>query len=304
MLLPNAMRHNVTAAWGEPGARWLDSLPSTLTAIARDWNLTLGAPFDLSYHYVAAATLPDGTPAVLKLGVPSADSLSEEAPALEAFAGRGCVRLLRADLARGALLLERALPGHRARDYPDEEATAAAADIMRVLHVPSPPLLTDVLVQASAFDEYLARFPDGTGPLPHAHVTTASGLMRELCASAPSRVLLHGDLHHDNVLRATRAPWLAIDPHGLTGDPSYEAGSWLFNPAPEDRDPSLTALTLPRLERFAALLGYPMDRLTGWGFVKSVLSDVWTAESWTPGCSWSPTSRAHDVASLLLPRLS
>ena len=35
--------------------------------------------------------------------------------------------------------------------------------------------------------------------------------------------MLHGDLHHDNVLTADREPWLAIDPHGVLGDPEKRA---------------------------------------------------------------------------------
>ncbi|MEV8513703.1 aminoglycoside phosphotransferase family protein [Dactylosporangium sp. NPDC051484] len=302
MITPT-LRRNVTAVWAEAGERWLATLPATLAAIAADWSLTVGDPFDLSYHYVTAVTLADGGQAVLKLGVPGGGSLAEEAPALAAFDGRGAVRLQRADLDRGALLLERALPGHRVRDLPDAEATSAAVAVMRQLHAPAAAVLPDVLTQVRAFDGYLARFPDG-GPLPRSHVTTAAGLMRELCASATSRVLLHGDLHHDNVLSATRAPWLAIDPHGLTGDPSYEAGSWLFNPDPDDRDPALTALVPGRLEQLADELGHPLDRLVAWGFVKAVMSDVWTAENWTPGATWSPASRALDVADLLRPALS
>ncbi|MER7274392.1 aminoglycoside phosphotransferase family protein [Dactylosporangium sp. NPDC000244] len=360
MITP-ALRRNVTATWGEPGARWLDELPATVAAVAGDWGLTVGAPFDLSYHYVAAATTADGEPAVLKLGVPGGGSLADESRALAAFGGRGAVHLLRSDLERGALLIERAVPGVRARDVPDAEATAAVAEAMRALHVPVPerpargrpaiaavadamraphapvpqrpapgrpaiaavadamraphapapvpapapaaPVLPDVLGQARAFDAHLARFP-GDDPLPRAFVSTAAGLMRELCASAPSRVLLHGDLHHDNLLSARRAPWLAIDPHGVSGDPGYEIGSWLFNPDPGDRDPALLALVPGRLERLADGLGQPLDRLVAWGFVKAVLSDVWTAEHWSPGDAWTPASRGLDVATLLRPRLS
>ncbi|WP_433617535.1 aminoglycoside phosphotransferase family protein [Dactylosporangium sp. CA-139114] len=356
MITP-ALRRNVTATWGEPGARWLDALPETVAAVARDWGLSVGAPFDLSYHYVVAATTAGGEPAVLKLGVPGGGSLEEESRALAAFGGRGAVRLLRSDLERGALLIERAEPGVRARDLPDAEATAAVADAMRALHVPvsdrpapgraavaavadavraphvpvpdrpapgrpaiaadavraphapapvpgaAAPVLPDVLRQVRAFDAHLARFP-GDDPLPRAFVSAAAGLMRELCASAPSRVLLHGDLHHDNLLSARRAPWLAIDPHGLSGDPAYEIGSWLFNPDPGDRDPALLALVPGRLERLADRLGQPLDRLVAWGFVKAVLSDVWMAERWSPGDAWTPASRALDVATLLRPRLS
>jgi streptomycin 6-kinase len=304
-MITEALRRNVTGAWGADGERWLATLPETLSAIAADWGLRVGPPFDLSYHYVAPATAADGTPVVLKLGVPTGDSLADEAPALEAFAGRGSVRLLRRDLTRGALLLERAYPGVRARDlvpHDDAAATEAALTVMRELHVPctGPAPLAPVLAQVRAFDDHLARFPAG-GPLPRELVAAAAALHRDLCASAPPPVLLHGDLHHDNVLSATRAPWLSIDPHGKTGDPAYEAGSWLFNPDPEDRSPALTALVPARIEQLADGLGQPVERVRAWGFVKAMLSDVWTAETWTPGAAWSPAGRALDVATLLYP---
>jgi streptomycin 6-kinase len=275
--------------------------------LARDWDLTVGAPYELSYHYVTAVVCRDGTPAVLKLGVPSGTSLAEEAPALEAFEGRGAVRLLRMDLNRGALLLERITPGWRARDLVpdrDREATSAAIDVMRRLHVPPPPgcSVPEVLVQAQAFDDYRAVHGHA-GPLPLDLVVRAGELMRELCASATDRVVLHGDLHHDNILRATREPWLAIDPHGVIGDPGYEVGSLLFNPDPGNRDEMLTALVPSRVEQFADELAMPVDRVVAWGFVKAVLSDVWSAEGWSSVADRSPISRALDVARLLLPRL-
>ncbi|HEX8347620.1 MAG TPA: aminoglycoside phosphotransferase family protein [Actinoplanes sp.] len=306
-MITDELARNVVGAWGSDGARWLAELPSIVREVARDWDLTVGAPYELSYHYVAAVVCADGTPAVLKLGVPSGTSLAEEAPALAAFGGRGAVQMLRVDLDRGALLLERVTPGWRARDLVhdrDGEATSAAIGVMRRLHVPPPPgcSVPDLLSQAQAFDDYRTVHGDA-GPLPLDLVLRAGGLMRELCASATDHVVLHGDLHHDNILRATREPWLAIDPHGVIGDPGYEVGSLLFNPDPVDRDERLTALVPARVEQLADGLAMPVDRVVAWGFVKAVLSDVWSAEGWSSAADRSPISRALDVARLLLPRL-
>ncbi len=44
---------------------------------------------------------------------------------------------------------------------------------------------------------------------------------------------MHGDLHHGNILSATREPWLAIDPKGVIGDLTYETTAFLRNPYPE-----------------------------------------------------------------------
>src|SRR6516225_7045009 len=55
------------------GAAWLDRLPETLDTLERRWSLTVGAPFDneeVSCAWVAPVALLDGTPAVLKLGMP------------------------------------------------------------------------------------------------------------------------------------------------------------------------------------------------------------------------------------------
>ncbi|MGI5145560.1 aminoglycoside phosphotransferase family protein [Plantactinospora sp. CA-294935] len=306
-MIPEALARNVRQVWGADGIRWLAGLPRVLAEVAADWELTVGEPYDLSFHFVTAVTCADGRPAVLKLGVPSGESLRTESPALAAFAGRGAVRLLRADLDRGALLLERAEPGWRLRDLVpgrDAEATSVAAEVLRRLAVPPPAdcPLPDLSTYGAGFDGYLAVHGDG-GPLPADLVARAGGLMRELCASATGRVVLHGDLHHDNILRAEREPWLAIDPHGLVGDPGFEVGALLYNPEPDDRDPTLTALVPARVEQLADLLAMPVDRVVGWGFVMAVLSDVWTAEEWKPGDP-SPASRALDVARLLLPRLS
>ena len=113
---------------------------------------------------------------------------------------------------------------------------------------------------------------------PEHWVTTAARLFDDLCDSAPDRVLLHGDLHHDNVLRAARRPWLAIDPHGHVGDPGFDLGTLLYNPDPGEAEPDVLALLPSRLAQLTAGSGQPRDRVIGWCFVMAVLSEVWTCE--------------------------
>ncbi|HEX7541290.1 MAG TPA: hypothetical protein VF352_04095, partial [Anaerolineales bacterium] len=77
MNLPPAFVNNVTQAFGDPGRRYLAALPDLLAEVAHRWDLTLGKPFLLSYNYVCAVTRADGTPAVLKIGVPNRELTSE-----------------------------------------------------------------------------------------------------------------------------------------------------------------------------------------------------------------------------------
>jgi streptomycin 6-kinase len=298
--IPPALKQNVVENWADEGARWLARLPALIDEVARDWDLVVGAPFLLSYHWVTAVTRADGSAAVLKLGVP-AGHMSIEAEALRLFDGHGAVRVLAYDPGRGALLLERAEPGEPAAalvPHDDERATAALIDVGRRLHrvPPAGCTLPDLRAESESFRAHLRRFP-GDDPLPRHLVERAGRLFDELCASAPDQVL-HGDLHHDNVLRAGREPWLAIDPHGVVGDRGYDCGAMLYNPEPWRREDDLLALVPARIEQLADGFGLPVDRVVAWGFVMGVLSEVWTAQG-----DGTPGGRALDVATLLYPRL-
>jgi streptomycin 6-kinase len=298
--VPPVVVQNVSAAFGDDGRRWLRELPALLDEVARDWGLRLEPPYPLSFHWVCPVRRDDGTPAVLKLGPPADGHLAVEAATLAAYRGNGAVRLLAHDAGRGALLLERAEPGTMARRERDIVATAALITVMCRLHTaPVPDGLPDLMARdVRMFDTYLAS-PDAADPdpaIPRRLVERARELLIGLSTSASRRVLLHGDLHHDNVLRARREPWLAIDPHGVVGDRGYEVGAMLYNPDPQRRDPELLALVPSRVEQLADGLGMPIERVRAWGFVQGVLSEVWT---WEGG--ELPGSRALDVALLLEP---
>jgi streptomycin 6-kinase len=305
--VPDRLRRNVLAVWEARGERWLGELPSLVEEVSRGWSLELEQTFSLTFHWVCAARLDDGTPAVLKLAPPGSDDQAAEAESLRAFAGRGAVRLLAEDAARGALLLQRASPGRLLRELVpdrDEEATAAVARVLQQLHAATVPVggLVPPLARArAAFDRYLRGRADG-GPLPGRLVDTAAHLFDELVASAPSSVLVHGDLHHDNVLSdaGSEGGWLAIDPHGWVGDPGFDVGPLLYNPDPSRRSAELLALVPRRVDQLAEALALPSERVVAWGFVMGVLSELWSAEDdarHTPG-------RPLDVALLLEPRLT
>lgn len=277
---PN-LRANVLAVHGDAGARWLQDIPRLLAEIERSWDIQVSAPYDLSYNYVAPATSGDGAECVVKLTVPGTSGLTREAAALSGYGGRGAVRLLSRDDGRGALLLERAEPGRELAalgPYRDDEATTILCTVMRQLwHEPACDRdLPRVITYGSAFGEY-ARQYGHTGPLPLWMVHRAGELLDQLSASAARQVLLHGDLHHHNVLQAQRQPWLAIDPHGVIGDPGFDVGAMLYNPVTMNAD-QLRQLLPSRLDHLADLTDLGIDRVLGWGFVMAVLSEVWSTE--------------------------
>ncbi len=285
--------------FGEDGRRWAAELPRLIEEFAGRWGLRVGPPFELSYNYAAPATRPDGTHVVLRLGCPRPE-FDAEFEALRVYDGRGCVRLLDGDRARGAMLLERLLPGHTLATVEDDDrATMIAAGLMAELRfAPNAghrfPTTQDWI---RGLEKLRAQFGGGTGPFSADLVDRAERLSAELHASAAPAVLLHGDLHHYNILAAERAPWLIIDPQGVVGEPAYETGALLRNPLPQVYAwPDFAERTARRVAILAERLGEDRRRIAGWGLAQAVLSAWWTMEE-----SGSPDEPALRLAEVLAP---
>jgi streptomycin 6-kinase len=287
---------------GQEGDEWLAALPALVRDFCAQWGLTLAAPFNLSYNYVAPVTRADGSPAVLKVGLPS-DEFLTGIEFLRMCDGVGAVRLLEADTERYALLMERALPGAPLAQLADDDAaTAIAADVMRELWRPIPaqhsfPTVARWLL---AFGRVRAMYGGASGPLPEATLARAEALASDLLASAPDERLMHGDLHHDNIVSAQREPWLIIDPKGLVGDPGYEMGPFLNNPYGRfETWPDPARNFARRVDILAERLGYPRERIIAWAFVQAVLSAAWHVEDET-GDRWAPSIARAEVWATLL----
>ena len=181
----------------------------------------------------------------------------------------------------------------------DEQATSIAAHVMRQIWQPVPPehSFPTVARWALGLARLRQQFGGATGPFPARLVEQAESLFAELIGSMAEPVLLHGDLHHDNILTAERQPrqtrrplWLALDPKGLVGEPAYEVGALLRNPAPWLLDqPQPGRILARRVDQLAEELGFDRARLRSWGLAQAVLSAWWSFEDHGHGWEWSLT---------------
>jgi streptomycin 6-kinase len=114
---------------------------------------------------------------------------------------------------------------------------------------------------------------------------------RQLLASSEPPVLLHGDLHHFNILSAGRRPWVAIDPKGLAGERAYEAGALLRNP--DTRLSTDEGAQRRRIDIFRDELALDRDRMLGWGIAQAVLSAWWSYED--SGSGWESACACAEV---------
>ena len=269
---------------------WLQALPDLITRLAAKWSLTLDGPFaEIRINYVAPAMRADGSACVLKVSR-HVDETRNEIAALRLWSGNGAARLLDAEPDVGALLVERLDPGTmlvEVADSDDDAATVIAAGVLRQLWVPVavPNELRPLESWCDAYNRNRHALSRGAGGFPAALFQRADAMRRDLLASTAAPTALHGDLHHFNVLRARRAPWLAIDPKGLFGDCCFDVCQFLKNP----RDVPLE-VNRRRLDIFSAALGLDRARTKAWCFVHAMLDACWDFEDgndWTSKVSYA-----------------
>ncbi|WP_141013599.1 aminoglycoside phosphotransferase family protein [Nocardioides sambongensis] len=216
------------AARGPEWVAFLDRLPGLLDDLLREWELTLdGAPTHGSCAVVVPVRIRAGGPAVLKVGWPHEEAEHEHL-ALHHWHGRGAARLLRADPRRFALLLER-LHAEDLGDRWDLEACEVVGGLYAQLHIRAPAQLHTLSSSVERWVADLAALPR-EAPVPRRLVQQAVSIGRDLAVDDDTDGrLIHTDLHYANVLAGDRAPWLAIDPKPLSGDPHYEVAPMLWN---------------------------------------------------------------------------
>lgn len=307
MSLPGTIERTITAMHGENGRRWLDDLPRRLADYEQRWGLRIDAPFEnLSFNYVAPAIRLDGQTYVLKLcyGGPEVES---EMAALRLADGSGMVRLMNDDPAGSAMLLERAIPGDMLIDEPDDEdATRIAARVMTALWRPAPaghafPTVSD---WGKGFARMRQRYDGGTGPLPADLTGRAERLYAELVATSAEPVVLHGDLHHYNILRH-HDRWLAIDPKGVVGEPAFEIGALMRNRLSSFEDDDVaTEVLMRRIRIVADVTGLDADRMRQWTIAQAMLSLWWSIEDGDESSLSEPFARSVLRTAELLERVT
>ncbi|MGI8733394.1 MAG: aminoglycoside phosphotransferase family protein [Pyrinomonadaceae bacterium] len=265
---------------------------------ARAWRLVVEDVFETETSAIASVTR-DAQPLVLKVVKQQGDEW-HSGKVLEAFAGNGVARVYKQ--APGAMLIERLRPGNSlvslALNGKDEKATNILAAVMQKMSAPEVPVLCATTQDwARGFDRYIAS---GDIQISRHLVESGQRVYSDLSASQRRVRLLHGDLHHYNVLYDSDRGWLAIDPKGVAGELEYEVGAVLRNPF-ERPDLFASASTVERrLKQFTSILNLDFERALAWGFAQAVLSAIWEIED---GSQVDSTNPALGLAHVIQPML-
>jgi streptomycin 6-kinase len=252
---------------------WHERVPELLADAVARWQLTLGEAYPPgAAGHVARATLKDGTPVVLKLVFPHREA-EHEADALAVWDGDGAVRLLAVDEAGWAFLMERCEPGVLlAHSDPDTALDVLVAILPRLWRAADGRFHTLADEVAVWLEEIPAAWELAERPIDRGLLDEAMEMLRALSTSQGEQVLLHQDLHTDNVLSAEREPWLVIDPKPLRGEREFAV-------APIVRDYVLghsRVAVVRRLDRLSSELGLDRERARWWTIGQTI---AWMFES-------------------------
>jgi streptomycin 6-kinase len=234
-------------------------LPSLVTECAEEWSLRLREPYDTHVSYVARAELEDGTPAVLKVTFPEAET-EHEADALGFWPDDASVQLFASSRERSALLIERCEPGTQLWERPEEEALAVVGQLLPKLWRPGDPgpPFRRVADEAASWGQRLAE-----RPLERDLLDAALDALAELPRTQGELVLCNEDFHGGNVLLSERG-WLAIDPKPIVAEREFGVVSLVRDRRPVD------ARTLTRRLDTLAELGLDRERMRGWSLVHAL----------------------------------
>jgi streptomycin 6-kinase len=210
------------------------------------------------------------SPAILKIALD--DEERQGCHVMMWWNGMGAAPVLEHD--DNAILLERATGmrslKHMAHNGRDDEASKIICAVAETLHHFKQPFPPQLMPLKERFKELFPAAHKHGGVFAH-----AAKITEELLSSQLDITVLHGDLHHENVLDFN-GKWLAIDPKGLLGDRGFDFANIFCNPDIE------MASQPGRLEKQAFIVAEAANidykRLLKWIFAYASLSAVWILE--------------------------
>lgn len=279
-MFPNTFQNKIISLHGAAGEEWLSSLPSIIEHCTQKWNLTNVTPApELYYNLIMFADSAEYGEVVLKAGVPNPE-LVTEGKTLQLYNGRHACKCYDLDSENSAMLLERITPGYNLASFQSmEERIRIAADIVRKL--PLPAADTSGLPYYSAWLTRAFTKVKISGVMElslHPLIQKAESYFVEIRNKNFPACILHGDLHHKNILYSKEGDWKIIDPKGVIAPRCFEAARFIDNEYEiygysEDMSRFKEMLSL-----LSGLLDEPEDIITKCAFIDKVLSICWSIE--------------------------
>ncbi|MFL6152579.1 MAG: aminoglycoside phosphotransferase family protein [Ornithinibacter sp.] len=266
------------AEGGPTGAEWLATVPRLVAEGLQRWGLAVDGAARTGYTAIVVPVRRGVQRLVLKVTWPHPEAV-HEALALRTWAGEGAVRLVAALPSDGLLLLERLDADADLTGLWVDEACEVVGELLGRLQVPAPPQFLRLGPYLAPHLERMARRPG----VPRRVTQRTVGLARELLADDGPQLLLHTDLHYENVLRRRDGAYVAIDPKPLAGHPGFDVFPVLHNRVDElGTGAAMRWSVRHRLTLVAEAAGIDVEEARIWSLLRAGIEVSWTSVEENP----------------------
>jgi streptomycin 6-kinase len=263
----------------------LKCLDANVRELERDWGVRVGSALSGgSDSYVVEATLSDGSEAILKLALPGSGAAHQIETLLLAD-GRGYVRLLRHDVGRQAMLLERlGAPLAELGFSVPTQIEIICGTLRRGWEVPADRRFPSGAEKARSLAEFIAAaWAECSQPCSERVIERALTFAgtRQAAFDPARSVLVHGDAHAANTLLASRPPgapegarFRFVDPDGLFAERACDLAVPMREWSRELLEGDTARLGRERCAHLSELTGVDARSIWEWGFIERVSSGL------------------------------
>ena len=159
----------------------------------------------------------------------------KEIMSLIQFQGENFCKLYEYSLEDKVYIMERIIPADTLYESAGrDERIKIVGAIFKVLHKPGLP--------DSIFPTYTEWFEAGKEGTKNRkdceelrqYLESAESMLKDICRKYSRNVLLHGDLHHENILKNENGSYTVIDPKGVAGDPVFDLSRFILDEFRDD----------------------------------------------------------------------
>jgi streptomycin 6-kinase len=218
--------------------------------------------------------------AALKIGNPAFGATTTEFNTLSQYNGRRFCRVFDADIENGVILEECVRPGNPLRDESSlDKRLSVFCSLYKGLHITpvNAEIYPTYIGWVSRITEYMSKRQDCIEL--YLYMKKAKDVCLSVSNMYSQKMLLHGDLHHDNILLGNDGEYIIIDPKGVIGDPIFDVPRFILN----EFDDEITTELYKKINDIIGILEQkltiPNEILRQCLFVETAMGVCWSVES-------------------------
>ncbi|MDF2543644.1 MAG: aminoglycoside resistance protein [Herbinix sp.] len=278
------------------GQQYYEKIKKDLEVYSHKWKLEIVQLVDyFSVNCIFICKSDDFGNAILKIGNQNNEILTEY-NTLKEYDGKHFCKVYASDLENGIILEELIKPGRQLRNEKSlEKRLNIFSSLYNGLHIKpkNPNIYPTYSDWVSRITKYMSNRPDYKEL--YYYMKKAEDICHGINSLHAKKMLLHGDLHHDNILLQGDTQYKIIDPKGVVGDPIFDVPRFILN---ENDDEISTEENYKKIcciiQYLEKSLGIPSAIIKQCYFIEMTMANCWDVESnGTP--NMNNVYMAHDI---------